>query len=156
MLPAQPVTIACRAARSPDELAAHYAVRRRIFVEEQRIFVDSDRDGNDEDPCTLHVVGFVDAEIGGTVRLFPLDQGRGLWQGDRLAVLPEHRTRGLGAPLVRYAVRTAAERGGRIMVAHIQVPNVTFFKRLGWRPHGDVETYAGLPHQPMAIDLRST
>jgi hypothetical protein len=39
------------------------------------------------------------------------------------------------------------------MVAHIQLPNVRFFESLGWRRDGDVETYAGLPHQPMAIDL---
>jgi hypothetical protein len=35
------------------------------------------------------------------------------------------------------------------------VPNVVFFRRLGWRLDGDVETYAGLPHQPMAIDLQA-
>ena len=77
------------------------------------------------------------------------------WQGDRLAVLPEFRSYGLGAPLVRYAVRTAGERGGLVMAAHIQIPNVVFFRRLGWHLDGEVETYAGLPHQPMAIDLRA-
>ena len=41
------------------------------------------------------------------------------------------------------------------MVAHIQLPNVEFFIRLGWWRNGSVETYAGLPHQPMAISLPS-
>ena len=31
---------------------------------------------------------------------------------------------------------------------------MVFFRRLGWRTYGEVETYAGLPHQPMAIDLQ--
>jgi predicted N-acetyltransferase YhbS len=68
-------------------------------------------------------------------------------------VLPEYRVRGLGAPLVRHAVRTACQMGGRVMIAHIQLPNVRFFETLGWHKDGGAETYAGLPHQPMAIDL---
>jgi putative N-acetyltransferase (TIGR04045 family) len=153
MLQAQRISVTCRAANGRDELAAHHAVRHRVFVDEQQIFAGSDRDGHDDDPLTIHVIGLVDGVIGGAVRLFPLRDAAGTWQGDRLAVLPEYRAHGLGAPLVRHAVRVAGERGGRVMVAHIQLANVTFFKRLGWRCEGEVETYARLPHQPMAIDL---
>jgi putative N-acetyltransferase (TIGR04045 family) len=143
----------CREVQTADELAAHYFVRHRVFVEEQRIFVGSDRDGHDSCVDTIHVVGLVGPIVGGAVRLYPLDAGAARWQGDRLAVLAQYRALGLGAPLVRHAVRTAGSRGGQLMVAHIQLSNVTFFKRLGWRVDGAVETYAGLPHQPMVIDL---
>jgi putative N-acetyltransferase (TIGR04045 family) len=145
--------LTCHAAAGADDLTAHFDVRHRVFVAEQRIFAGSDRDGHDDDPRTIHVVGLVDDVVGGAVRLYPLPGAGHRWQGDRLAVLPGHRAHGLGAPLVRYAVRTAGELGGQVMVAHIQLPNVAFFIRLGWRRDGDVETYAGLPHQPMAIDL---
>jgi putative N-acetyltransferase (TIGR04045 family) len=148
------VAVECRPAATSEELAAHHAVRHAVFVTDQRVFAESDRDPQDDNPRTLHVVGMVDDVVGGTVRLFPLDGEPGLWQGDRLAVLHEHRLRGLGEPLVRYAVRTAAELGGRRMVAHVQLPNVRFFERLGWHHDGDVEVYAGVPHQPMAIDLQ--
>ena len=37
------------------------------------------------------------------------------------------------------------------MVAHIQLPNVAFFERLGWRRRGEPDDYVGVPHQPMAI-----
>jgi len=152
MLQTERVDIRCRATAGPDELAAHHAVRHRVFVEEQHIFTGSDMDGRDASARTIHVVGLVDGVIAGTVRLYPLGID-GAWQGDRLAVLREFRAHGLGAPLVRYAVRTAGERDGRVMVAHIQLPNVRFFQTLGWRCDGEVETYARLPHQPMAIDL---
>ncbi|MEU7895774.1 MSMEG_0567/Sll0786 family nitrogen starvation N-acetyltransferase [Nonomuraea sp. NPDC049152] len=145
----------CHPAATPEELAAHYAVRHRVFVDEQRIFHGTDRDVRDDDPLTLHVIAYAAQVIGGAVRLYPLDEAGELWQGDRLAVLPEHRAHGLGGPLVRYAVRTASERGGLLMVAHIQLRNVGYFQRLGWHRDGDVEVYAGLPHQPMAIDLRT-
>ncbi len=156
MRQAERVRIGCRAAVTAAELAAHHVVRHRVFVEEQRVFDGSDRDANDASPDTIHVVGDIDGTIGAAVRVFPLDGPGRRWQGDRLAVLPEFRAYGLGAPLVRYATRTAGERGGLIMVAHIQIPNVVFFRRLGWHLDGEVETYAGLPHQPMAIDLRAT
>jgi len=154
MLRVERAAAVCRAVRTPDELAAHHTVRHRVFVEEQRIFASSDHDARDAEIGTIHVVGLVGSAIGGAVRLYPLDGGGGRWQGDRLAVLPEYRVLGLGAPLVRHAVHTAGELGGQIMVAHVQLSTVTFFKRLGWRVDGDVEIYAGLPHQPMAISLR--
>jgi putative N-acetyltransferase (TIGR04045 family) len=89
----------------------------------------------------------------GTVRLFELDRSARLWQGDRLAVLAPYRLRGIGAPLVQCAVATAGAHGGRMMIAHIQVPNVAFFRRLGWTDAGQIEGYAGRPHQPMQIAL---
>ena len=140
-------------AGSAEELAAHFAVRRQVFVGEQRIFAVDDRDRHDRDAATAHVVGLVDGLVRGAVRLYPLDTGSGLWKGDRLAVLPGYRRHGLGAPLVRYAVAAAGAHGGREMTAHVQPGNVRFFERLGWRRVGPPELYAGSPHQRMVIAL---
>jgi putative N-acetyltransferase (TIGR04045 family) len=160
--------LTCRLVEGPEELAAHHAVRHRVFVVDQRLFTGNDRDDRDLLPDTLHAVG-IDHEaiagfdhgapaghdrgaVVGAVRLYPLD-GRGLWQGDRLAVLPEARVRHLGALLVRFAVATAGERGGHTMVARIQLPNVRFFEHLGWHADGPAGPYHGVMHQPMAIPL---
>jgi putative N-acetyltransferase (TIGR04045 family) len=140
----------CRLAASPQELAAHYAIRRAAFVEEQAIFTGDDRDGRDAE--ALHAVGLVGDVVAGAVRLYPLDAD-GRWKGDRLAVLAPFRSHGLGAPLVRFAVRTAAARGGRVMEAFVQPQNAAFFLALGWRRVGDVVEYVGHPHQRMEIAL---
>jgi putative N-acetyltransferase (TIGR04045 family) len=146
----------CRRAAGPAEEAAHHRIRHEVFVVEQAVFAGADLDARDAEPSTIKVVGFCDGVAAGAVRLYPLgDAGEGRWQGDRLAVLPEFRAHALGRPLVRFAVVTAARLGGREMVAHVQVANVRFFERLGWSCRGDVERYVGLPHQLMAIDLRS-
>jgi putative N-acetyltransferase (TIGR04045 family) len=142
----------CRLARGPDELAAHYAVRQRVFVEDQSLFAGSDEDERDRRPGTLHAVALYDGEVAGAVRLYPLDAA-GLWKGDRLAVLPHARVRHLGALLVRFAVATAGDRGGHTMVAQIQLPNVRFFEHLGWSADGPPAPYHGVMHQPMAIPL---
>jgi putative N-acetyltransferase (TIGR04045 family) len=142
----------CRLARDADDLAAHHAVRRLVFVDEQALFAEDDRDERDLAAGTLHVVGVVNGAVGGAVRLYPLDGGR--WKGDRLAVLPEHRRGRLGVLLVRYAVRTAGARGGEEMIAHVQLPNVRFFEWLGWRPRGRPVPFHGEVHQLMVIPLR--
>jgi putative N-acetyltransferase (TIGR04045 family) len=144
--------ITCLAATRPDELTIHHEIRRRVFVEEQGFFEVTDRDDHDQDPTTIRVLGLYGPVAGGAVRLYPLEEP-GQWKGDRLAVLAPFRKRGLGAPLVRFAVRTAAERGGDRMIAYIQPPNVRFFERLGWYRLGEPMEYVGHLHQRMAIDL---
>jgi putative N-acetyltransferase (TIGR04045 family) len=142
----------CRPAASARELDLHFAVRRAVFVREQGLFADDDRDHHDDEAATLHVVAVGGRGIGGVVRLYPLAQA-GLWKGDRLAVLPPFRHGLLGAELVRYAVDTAGALGGERMIAMIQLPNVGFFTELGWRPAGEVEPYHGVAHRPMDIEL---
>ena len=149
---AGPAGLACRLARSREELAGHFAVRRAVFVELQGLFPRDDRDGHDLDPATLHAVGLAGGDVAGAVRLYPLGAA-GRWKGDRLAVLPGSRQHRLGADLVRFAVATAGARGGDVMEAQIQLPNVAFFERLGWRADGAVADMLGVPHQPMAIAL---
>jgi putative N-acetyltransferase (TIGR04045 family) len=143
---------ACRLALSTDDLAWHFAIRRAVFVDEQGMFAPGDLDERDDDPRTLHAIGAADRLTGGAVRLYPLE-GDGLWQGDRLAVLPAFRHGELGARLVRFAVDTAGRRGGARMVARIQLPIVRFFELLGWSRDCDVGRYHGVDHQPMSIPL---
>jgi putative N-acetyltransferase (TIGR04045 family) len=150
-LPRVGAAVAVRLAAGAADLAGHHAVRRAVFVAEQRLFAGDDRDGVGARPSTLHAVGLVGGDVAGAVRLYPLQGAR--WQGDRLAVLPAARHTSLGAALVRFAVATAGAAGGDRMVAMVQVPNVRFFVFLGWELDGPVRRYHGRPHQPMAIDL---
>jgi putative N-acetyltransferase (TIGR04045 family) len=148
-------TTGCRVARTPKDRALHFAIRHAVFVEEQGIFAEDDRDDHDDDPATLHAVGAAGEQIAGAVRLYPLN-GDGLWQGDRLAVLPHARHGLLGAELVRFAVATAGRLGGSRMVAMIQLSNVRFFELLGWSADGPVTPYHGVGHQPMTISLEGS
>jgi putative N-acetyltransferase (TIGR04045 family) len=150
--PAEHLTT-CRPVAGPLELAAHHRIRRAVFVTEQGLFPGSDRDQHDDEPATVHLLGLVDGEPAGTVRLYPLTGA--LWHGDRLAVLPEFRRSRIGAQLVQLAVTLAGDRGGTRMQARIQLPNVRFFERLGWRPTAPPADHLGIPHQWMAIPLRA-
>jgi putative N-acetyltransferase (TIGR04045 family) len=145
--------LSCRLVAGPDELATHHQIRHQTFVCEQQLFAESDVDAHDARADVLHVLGWCGGVPAGTVRLYPLDPAAGTWQGDRLAVRPEFRAAGLGAPLVRFAVATAGQLGGVSMLAHVQVANERFFSRLGWTRQADVELYVGRPHVLMTISL---
>ena len=148
--------VECRNVQAAAELERHLSIRHQVFVTEQAIFPVDDRDTHDDEAATVHVVGYVDGTAAGTVRLYPLRRepdGGLLWQGDRLAVLPEFRRHRVGGPLVRHAVRTAGWLGGNRMVAHVQLANVVFFRYLGWSLTGEPELYQGIPHQRMSIGL---
>ena len=146
-------TLRCRPIQGPAELAAHHAIRRAVFVDEQRLFDPDDLDAYDVSGATVHVLGLVDGLAAGTVRLYPL-AGDGLWKGDRLAVLREHRHAGIGGPLVRLAVATAGALGGNRMMAQVQAPNVPLFLDLGWSCEGVPADHLGVLHQQMTIALR--
>ena len=140
-----------RLCRSERQRAAHFAVRRAVFVDEQAMFAGDDRDERDGVAATLLAIGITGGRVTGAVRLYPLRGGD--WKGDRLAVLPQARHGALGARLVRFAVSSAGARGGARMVAMIQLPNVAFFEALGWQRDGATVAFHGRPHQPMAIAL---
>ena len=145
--------VTCRQALTADDLAICHAIRHEVFVTEQEVFSGSDLDEHDGMAGVINLLGRHDGAPAGSVRLYAVDADNGLWLGDRLCVLPAHRVHGVGAPLVRCAVATAGALGGVRMAAHVQLPNVRFFEHLGWRADGATEIYAGLPHQPMLIDL---
>lgn len=150
--PEETVPGGCRLASSDYERSLHLRIRHEVFVREEGLFSETDRDEADDDPRTRQVIGLHGRVAAGAVRLYPLDEP-GTWKGDRLAVLPKFRPHRIGPRLVRYAVKTAAEAGGTEMVAYILPSNVRLFERLGWRPVGEPVTYVGRPHQRVTIDL---
>lgn len=149
--------LSCRRAETARDVETHHAIRRAVFVTEQRLFELDDADAIDAAQETHHVLGLIDGAPSGAVRLFPVESpvpGENWWKGDRLAVLKEHRESHLAGALVRHAVRTAGAQGGDRMIAWIQLANVTIFQHLGWTCVGEPELYVGQPHQQMSIRLR--
>lgn len=143
--------IICHSARNPDERNEAFKIRRQVFVDEQRMFSDSDRDENDSEGILL--VAKTDQKIIGTVRVFPSKAGNGHWVGGRLAVQKEYRTGRTGSLLVKEAMKRVKKKGCTVFTAEIQEKNVRFFKKLGWQPIGQVTAHYGFPHQAMKADL---
>jgi hypothetical protein len=55
--------------------------------------------------------------------------------------------------LVREAMQCVKNRGCTKFTAHIQLENVPFFSKIGWKTIEPVKDYHGKPHQLMEADL---
>ena len=122
------------------------AIRDRVFIEEQRVPEDLERDPRD--PSYVHALAITDAGVAiGTGRLLP---GGKI---GRMAVLPAWRSRRVGSALLQSLISVARERGDREIVLDAQVSAEAFYLRQGFSSEGDVFMDAGIPHVRMRLGL---
>lgn len=129
-----------------DTLADLRAVRDEVFVREQNVPVEIERDALD--PLSRHVIARdADGRAIGTGRLTP-DQ----WIG-RMAVVAGWRNRGVGEALLKALLEQARELAWPEVTLHAQVPAIPFYARQGFLPYGPRFSEAGLAHQSMRLLL---
>jgi predicted GNAT family N-acyltransferase len=137
-----------RPARNSSEVDEALELRRRVFVGEQRVTLEADRDGLD--PEATHIVAIADGRVVGTCRL--VFEG-GLAQLGRMAVEDEIRGRGIGAAILAEAERQArAARAERIRL-HAQLAARALYERAGFETRGDEFMEEGIPHVTMEKSL---
>lgn len=128
-----------------EGLEAAFAVREEVFVVEQGVPADLERDEHDE--AADHVLAVVDGKPVGTGRLV-VEPG-GVAHLGRIAVLAHARGHGLGADIVRALEDTARARGLQTAVLGAQTQALGFYERLGYTAYGEEFDDAGLPHRWM-------
>jgi len=140
-------------ARSDAERADALAVRERVFVEEQDVPMDRERDGRDDQ--AVHLVAYDDDSAVGAARLrdYGTDGERRVGKLERVAVLPEHRGEGLGTRLTRAAERVAREEGFDRLRLDAQTHATGFYERLAYEAVGERFLDAGIPHRSMVKPL---
>lgn len=125
---------------------AAMTVRERVFIKEQGVPAEIERDANDA--ISRHVVAFgPNGEAIGTGRLLP-DGYVG-----RLAVLKKWRGKGVGAALFERLLQLARGAGMQRLELHAQTPAAGFYARYGFATQGAEFYEAGLPHITMARDV---
>ncbi|MFC0329674.1 MSMEG_0567/Sll0786 family nitrogen starvation N-acetyltransferase [Paenibacillus sepulcri] len=141
-----------RLAASGEEMEAALLLRRRVFVDEQGMFEQTDEDDEDSSSIYLNAWGS-GSVLMGTVRCYPDRQEEGVWWGGRLAVHEAYRLRGIGVYLIEAAVEEMRRRGVQRFLAQVQEQNVKLFEKLGWRKAGALYSIRDHPHQRMEVDL---
>lgn len=144
--------LSCRLARTDDERAGYFALRREIFCQEQGLFDASDADAHDAYAYPI-ICAEPSGRVVGVVRIWEEPGAPGAFWGGRLGVRAEQRSAGgVGRALVQTAVGTARAWGATSFHATVQKANVPFFRRLHWRSLGELEL-AGQPHHLMQAEL---
>jgi putative N-acetyltransferase (TIGR04045 family) len=138
------------------ERNAAAALRRKVFCDEQQVFTGDDRDAIDDfatQLVALSLLGVVQDQVVGTVRIHPDEQDTDVWWGSRLAVEKScRRLSAVGAGLIRLAVSSAHARGCRRFLANVQSQNALLFQHMHWRSLGEFELH-GRPNHRMEADL---
>ena len=118
-------------------------IRRRVFIEEQRVPEALEWDGLDAG--AMHVLGGPD-QTGAACAT-----GRLLGSGQigRMAVLSGYRGRGLGSLVLAALVRAAGDSGLEQVFLHAQTSALPFYRGHGFTADGPPFMEAGIQHQLM-------
>jgi predicted GNAT family N-acyltransferase len=148
-----------RVAGTSTERDSVFALRHAVFVAEQGVPAELERDEHDEGAD--HFIAYDGDRAVGAGRLVVepagfegTDPGSGpVGHLGRLAVRPEARGSGLGVALVRAIEDRARDRGLAVMALSSQTYAIGFYERLGYAAHGPEFDDAGLPHRWMTRRL---
>ena len=125
-----------------------FAIRRKVFVDEQHCPVDLEYQNED---VSTHFLATYDGVACGAARWRKTGNGIKL---ERFAVLPEFRGKGVGAYLVKAVLADIPANAGKVYL-NSQLSAMDFYVPFGFRPVGDQFEEAGIMHQQMLYAAHS-
>ena len=133
----------------PEEQEACFAIRRKIFVEEQKVPLEYEIDHYDDG--ALHFLALHEKRPVGTARVIMKDDGQ-IAKIGRMAVLSEMRGKGVGAAIMQaIEVDPDVQRTNRL-VLEAQTHAIPFYEKLGYVATGDEYLDCNIPHRFMSKD----
>lgn len=119
-----------------------HEIRNEVFIKEQGF--ENEYDSIDE--TAAHIVMYNEEEVPvATCRVFWNTEMNSYVLG-RLAVVKEHRGKGIGAAVVEEAQGYVRKMGGKELMLHSQCRTTGFYGKLGFAKFGDIEDEEGCPH----------
>ena len=143
-----------RRAQTSRDIAQCLSIRDVVFVGEQGVDPDLERDGLDSK--AIHYIAFGPHGALATARVIMQDDRFKL---QRVAVLGEARGTGLGAALMRHLMEDLAnspDAPGRHFFLSSQVQAVPFYEKLGFAIVSDEYMEAGIPHRDMRAEIKAS
>jgi predicted GNAT family N-acyltransferase len=133
-------------ARTKEDFESCFKIRTQVFVDEQRVPEEMERDEYEE--TALHFLTFVDGQAVGTARVIILEDGESAKIG-RVAILKSRRGLGLGKQLM-LAIENANELSHcKRFLLQAQTHALEFYTQLGYTAESSEFLDAGIPHREM-------
>lgn len=128
--------------------SAAWAIRKRVFIEEQRVPEEMELD--EFDLTAQHALAFLDSQFIATARLVILPGNIG--RIGRMAVLPMYRGTGIGSQLLLAMIDQGKSQGITHFELHAQLSAIPFYERWGFIAQGDIYDEAGIAHRDMILN----
>lgn len=126
------------------------AIREAVFVEEQDVAIELERDGLDGE--SEHIVGYLDEQPVTVARIRKLPDG--MVKIERVATVEERRGLGIGTDLMRQLLGDLKERGVVDVTLNAQAGTESFYESLGFQQVGEAFEEAGMSHMRMDKQLQ--
>ena len=139
-------TLQVNKVHSKDDLEKVFAVRKTVFVDEQKCPPELDWEHEDE---SIHFLALLNGEPCGACRWRKTDKGYKL---ERFAVLKEHRGKRIGQALVAAALSDLPGDAGYIYL-NAQLDAMRMYSRFGFIAEGEQFEEAGIQHFKMVKKL---
>ena len=132
-----------------QEFEKAFNIRRKVFIEEQNVPFEEEKDGLDEE--AEHFLLYVGKKTAATCRLRILDKTAKI---ERVACLKEYRGLKLGKIIMEYLMDYIKNQSDAvIMVLGAQCSVVGFYEKLGFIAEGDIFLDAGIKHRLMKLKV---
>lgn len=129
---------------SPEDLDKVFAIRRKVFVEEQNCPPELEWEFEDE---STHFMGTVNGTPAGAARWRRTDKGFKL---ERFAVLKEFRGSGMGKALVRTVLDSLPAQAEYVYL-NAQLTAIGLYEKFGFVKEGPQFEEAGIQHFKMVL-----
>ena len=140
--------IRCYPVQSPEDMKTCLDIRHKVFVEEQHVPANLEIDGMDA--AARHFAVQADGRIIATCRVRLMGSAAKI---ERVAVLKEHRSRGVGGVLMKYILQELSKAGDiQLFKLSAQAEAVPFYEKLGFRTRGSEYMDAGIPQYDMVLE----
>ncbi len=145
------MTVTVRPTEAADEIAAAHELRRRVFLDEQR--VDAKDEFDEFEATSIQMIALDEKSVVATCRLREYGDGGRDMKLERMAVERRLRGAGVGSRLLVGAEDLSRERGAGRMVLHAQTRAQGFYAANGYEAKGGLFMEAGIEHVRMTKDL---
>ncbi|WP_131782644.1 GNAT family N-acetyltransferase [Legionella gresilensis] len=145
------MSISIKKITSPTELKECLAIRRKVFVEGQKVPLNEELDGKDNE--SAHYLLTINRIPAGVARVRYLNNTAKI---ERVAVLPDYQGQGLGKQLMQVIIADL-QQDKKITSAKLgaQSHAISFYEKLGFKVYGNEYMDAGIPHKDMMLNLNS-
>ena len=131
---------------SKEEMEKSYAIRTKVFCEEQKISKEIEFDNLDH--LCSHFLIFDDKKVIATARVRQKDEK--ILKIERVAVLLEFRRLKVGSILIKKIIKNYISLDDKqSIILHSQIAVADFYKCLNFIPYGDEFFEDGIPHIAM-------
>lgn len=138
--------------RADDRIDICLALRYNVFVLEQNVPVELEKDELDEPGCGCRQFLLLENETPvGTFRYS--EEKPGLAHFQRFCILKEHRGKGYGKAAIAFMEEACRADGFSEVTLDAQCHALSFYEECGYRAVSDVFDDAGIPHRRMEKTL---